>query len=132
MSALYAKVFGNLDIANRSPLQQRQIAESILKEWNEKQGVKIRQARAEHIFAFVKMEAKDRAEYLCKYEQYPPLRLTTDEIDLCENRAVSHARMAKYGAGALRQTDGGVRWLRETSDVRSMLRRGEWPEGRRA
>lgn len=126
----FGKIFGSLTKANRSPLQRKDLGGKMLAAWSATQGLKIAEARGKPILTACRHEAGQRAIWLAWFEDAPRILLTIEEIDECESRAVSQARMTKYGPAALRTNDNGKRWLQEIADVRSMLRAGNWPEGR--
>ena len=53
--------------------------------------------------------------------------LTRAQVQLCEDRAISSARVAAYGPWALTANDGGDRWKKEYAASRAIVLSGAMP-----
>ena len=71
-------------------------AKELFADWHERQGLGIKAARPLHVFAQCVLLAKERCSVA--REDVRRVILKAEDITKCEERALSSARVAKYGA----------------------------------
>ena len=71
-------------------------ARKIFQAWHAGQGAKIKGARAMPVYDHCVLLAKDLAKAAA--ERYETLILTAEQISLCEQAALSQARVTRFGA----------------------------------
>jgi len=71
-------------------------ATRLFNDWHAGQGAKIKDARSMAVYGQCLMLAKDRAA--AADEHVSKILLTAEQIELCTERALSSARLAKFGA----------------------------------
>lgn len=97
LPSIHAAARDEKDAPIRQWLEQRaQRSESLFRDWHANQGAKIKAARPLPVYGQCVMLAKDLANKAT--EQTPRIVLTAEQIADCDQRAVSHARVGKFGA----------------------------------
>jgi hypothetical protein len=72
-------------------------AKSMFEAWHARQGAKIKGARPAAVYAHCVLMAKDLAKTM-HAQATGELILTVEQIGLCEQRALSQVRIARFGA----------------------------------
>jgi hypothetical protein len=104
---------------------RNRVARKMVAAWKEKQYALIAEHRGPVVANACLLEAQDIANRRAWFNDPKPVIFSTKEIDICEARAVSTARVASYGAYALFTPDGGNRWKREYEIARQSVLKGE-------
>lgn len=110
-----------LDMAGH---RARKIA--LVEAWQASQGPKIRAARGPAIYGHCLWEAQRLSSARAWSIDPQPVVLTAEQIQKCEDQAVSSARMDAHGAAPLRFADGAA-WKAQMDNCRALLRAGQWP-----
>ena len=109
--------------------KHRQVRAELMAEWWTRQGNGIKQHRGAAIARACEWEAdrgKDGADVRAWQSNPSPIKLTAEQIQTCEDRAVSQARMDRYGAIPLRPGHEW-QWKQQTETVRVGLKTGTDP-----
>jgi hypothetical protein len=90
-------------------------AKELFADWHERQGTGIKSARPLHVFAQCVLMAKERCEIAL-----PDVRrvlLKAEDITKCEERALSSARVAKFGTTPREEET----WREQIAQVRAEM-----------
>ena len=98
----------------------------LVEAWQAGQGAKIKGARGPAIYAHCLWEAQRLAAIRAWRDEPGGVILSMDQIQRCEDQAVSLARMDAHGAAVLRRGDASA-WEAQTAAIRATLRAGERP-----
>lgn len=90
-------------------------AKSLFADWHERQGLGIKAARPMHVFAQCVLLAKERCDRATADTRR--VLLKAEDITKCEERALSSARVAKFGA--LPRTEEA--WTEQIAQVRAEM-----------
>jgi hypothetical protein len=107
--------------------KHRQVHQQLMADWNARQGQKIAQGRGKTIARACEWEAARIADMAAWKTNPGPIVLSAEKIQICEDRAVSQARMHRYGAIPLRRGHE-IQWESQTEAVRAALRENTDPE----
>lgn len=102
----------------------RQRKDDLVREWEDGQGRKIKQARGSSIWVHCWLTVKAIAQMRAWSTDPPAIVLTQPQIDRCEAEAVSNARCSSRGASVLR-FGSNAEWDGQMAEVRAALRAGE-------
>lgn len=111
-------------------VSHRRRKQEIEADWLAGQGAKIRAARGQHIWAQCLFAVQRLAAVAAWRDQASRVILSAEQIQTCEDQAVSTARIQAHGASVLRRGDRAA-WEGQTAAIRATLRAGEWPAGHR-
>lgn len=98
--------------------------------WEAGQGLKIRAARGPFVWTHCWLEAGRLAALAAWRDTNQPVILSAEQIQICEDQAVSTARMQVHGASVLRRGDRAS-WDAQVAAIRAAVRAGEWPTAAR-
>ena len=99
---------------------------SLMAVWHATQGPKIREARGPIIAQACTFLADRIASDKAWSDTPERVVLTRDQVDLCETRAVSQARVSAYG-GRMLVIGTSEQWDDQMADVRERILAGEYP-----
>lgn len=114
-----------IDAATLTSMRRKR-ARGLVARWANEQGAKIAAARGKIVAGACRWEAESIASKRGA-DEMGAIILTKEQIELCEARAISSARIAAHGPWALDARDGGDRWTRETESVRASILQGVQP-----
>ena len=113
------------DDARTAQAARRKLVAGLVADWDARQRPKIEEARGPIITAACRYEVERLAA--ARDSGRAPVILTLDQIQICEDRAVSSARNMAYGPYSLRRNDEGASWRQEMEITRAELRAGRRP-----
>jgi hypothetical protein len=105
----------------------RQRKQALVADWQAGQGAKIKGARGPAIFAHCLWEAQHQAGALAWHDKPARVILSADQIQKCEQQAVSTARMSAHGASLMRH-GSNADWDDQMARCRALLVIGKWPK----
>ena len=90
-------------------------AADLFRDWHERQGLQIKAARPLHVFAQCVLLAKERCSVA--RQDVHRILLKAEDITRCEERALSSARLAKFG----NPPQGEDAWREQIAQVRAEM-----------
>lgn len=106
---------------------RKQRKESLVQEWQAGQGAKIKPARGPFVYAHCLWEAQRIAGDRAWADNPARVVLSPDQIQKCEDQAVSTARLSAQGASVMRHGSNSD-WEDQTARYRALVRAGRWPK----
>lgn len=99
---------------------------ALVEDWQAGQGAKVKAARGDAIYGHCLWDAQRLASARAWSPDPLAVVLSAEQIQTCEDQAVSSARMDAHGASPLRFADG-VTWRAQMDNCRAMLRANQQP-----
>lgn len=106
--------------------QKRRKAEMV-GDWQAGQGAKIKAARGPAIYAHCLWEAQRQAGIAAWKPQAGRVVLSAEQIQTCEDQAVSTARLSAHGAAVIRH-GSNAEWDDQMRRCAALLHAGQWPK----
>lgn len=106
---------------------QRERKRALVSEWQAGQGAKIREARGPYVWAHCLWTVQAIAQQRAWDERAARVVLTAEQIQTCEDQAVSTARLSAQGAAVLRH-GSNAEWDDQVARYRALVRVGRWPK----
>lgn len=108
----------------------RERKNSLMSEWEERQGRGINTARGYKIAAACRALAKSIADQRAWFPDPEPVRLSAEQIQQREDHVVSSERMGTYGAHCIR-TENAEAWQVQMDELRPLVKAGRSPSKER-
>lgn len=105
----------------------KQRKDALVQEWQVGQGAKIKPVRGPFVYAHCLWEVQRLAGARAWNDRPERIILTPEQIQTCEDQAVSTARLSAQGAAVMRH-GSNAEWDDQMARYRSLVRAGRWPK----
>jgi hypothetical protein len=124
-AGLLTKSGPKLDLA-----KHRERRDELLKQWEETQGLMIKNGCGSVIYGHIWLHARDEAARLAWKPDAVDVFVDFSEerVSYMQGQVISQARVAAHGAWALERHDGGAEWARQFDSVMTIVLAGDLPK----